>query len=185
MARERRTCCGGRSRNRIARRLSQGLQGVSFPERDWNRFRAVSRARHSLEVCGRIEVRSGPPREAQHCVRASGRHSSLGSCRHSRGPGPAEREPFFLLYDEEVAAETLERSSPSWQKALAGKIDGSGLPTSWRRWTGAAATCCRAVGKSSSERFSRRWPEERAGGRELLEFDENSAAGCMTTDFVN
>ena len=78
---------------------------------------------------------------------------------------PAEREVIFTSLDEEVAAETLEEVEPRLQKALLEKLDEEKI----------------ADIDAILEEME---PEERQEVSELLEFDEKSAAGCMTTDFV-
>ena len=76
---------------------------------------------------------------------------------------PAEREAVFTSLDEEVAAETLEEVEPKLQKALLEKLDEERI----------------------ADIVEEMEPEERQEVEELLEFDEKSAAGSMTTDFVS
>ncbi len=103
---------------------------------------------------------------------------------------PAERQAVFTSLDEEVAAETLEEVGPKLQKALLEKLDDE------RRIAdivveemdpGAAADLLSELPeKNSPTPFSgeEMEPEERQEVEDLLEFDEHSAAGLMTTEFV-
>jgi CBS domain-containing protein len=76
---------------------------------------------------------------------------------------PAEREAVFTSLDEEVAAETLEEVDP-----------------------GAAADLLAELPEEQSDAILEEMePEERHEVEELLEFDEHSAAGSMTTEFVH
>ena len=76
---------------------------------------------------------------------------------------PAEREAVFTSLDEEVAAEALEEVDPRMQKSLLEKLDEERI----------------------ADIVEEMEPHEAADLlHELLEFDEDSAAGCMTTDFV-
>ena len=75
---------------------------------------------------------------------------------------PAEREAVFTSLDEEVAADALEEVEPKMQKSLLEKLDEEKI----------------------ADIVEEMEPEERQEVEDLLEFDEDSAAGCMTTDFV-
>jgi len=99
---------------------------------------------------------------------------------------PAEREAVFTSLNEEVAAETLEEVEPKMQKALLEKLDEEKIAGIVEEMDpGAAADL---LGEMSEERsgaiLEEMEPEERQEVAELLEFDERSAAGCMTTEFV-
>src|ERR1035437_4073010 len=86
---------------------------------------------------------------------------------------PAEREAVFTSLDEDVAAETLEEVEPRLQKSLLEKLDEERIADIVEEMDPGAAAVLEEMD-----------PEERQEVEELLEFDEKSAAGCMTTDFV-
>lgn len=100
---------------------------------------------------------------------------------------PAEREAVFTSLDEEVAAETLEEVDPKLQKELLEKLDEERIADIVEEMDPAAAADLLA--ELSEERsdaiLEEMEPEERHDVEELLEFDEDSAAGSMTTDFVH
>jgi sporulation protein YlmC with PRC-barrel domain len=99
---------------------------------------------------------------------------------------PAEREAVFTSLDEEVAAETLEEVEPKLQKALLEKLDEERIADIVEEMDpGAAADLLGELSEEQSDAILEEMePEERQEVEELLEFDEDSAAGCMTTDFV-
>jgi sporulation protein YlmC with PRC-barrel domain len=99
---------------------------------------------------------------------------------------PAEREAVFTSLDEEVAAETLEEVDPKLQKALLEKLDEERIADIVEEMDpGAAADLLAELSEEQSDAILEEMePEERQEVEELLEFDEHSAAGCMTTDFV-
>ncbi|MGB7985182.1 MAG: CBS domain-containing protein [Terracidiphilus sp.] len=99
---------------------------------------------------------------------------------------PAEREAVFTSLDEEVAAETLEEVEPKLQKALLEKLDEEKIADIVEEMDPAAAADLLAElsEEQSDAILDEMEPEERQDVEELLEFDEDSAAGCMTTDFV-
>jgi magnesium transporter len=99
---------------------------------------------------------------------------------------PAEREAVFTSLDEEVAAETLEEVDPKLQKALLEKLDEERIADIVEEMDpGAAADLLAELPEEQSDAILEEMePEERHEVEELLEFDENSAAGRMTTDFV-
>ena len=99
---------------------------------------------------------------------------------------PAEREAIFTSLDEEVAAETLEEVEPKLQKALLEKLDEEKIADIVEEMDpGAAADLLAELSEEQSDAILEEMePEERQEVAELLEFDEHSAAGCMTTDFV-
>ncbi len=99
---------------------------------------------------------------------------------------PAEREAIFTSLDEEVAAETLEEVEPRLQKALLQKLDKERIADIVEEMDpGAAADLLAELPEEKSDAILEEMePEERHEVEELLEFDEDSAAGCMTTDFV-
>jgi flagellar motility protein MotE (MotC chaperone)/sporulation protein YlmC with PRC-barrel domain len=99
---------------------------------------------------------------------------------------PAEREAIFTSLDEEVAAETLEEVDPKLQKSLLEKLDEERIADIVEEMDpGAAADLLAELPEERSDAILEEMePEERQEVEELLEFDEDSAAGCMTTDFV-
>ena len=99
---------------------------------------------------------------------------------------PAEREAVFTSLDEEVAAETLEEVDPKLQKALLEKLDEERIADIVEEMDpGAAADLLAELSEEQSDAILEEMePEERHEVEELLEFDEKSAAGAMTTDFV-
>jgi magnesium transporter len=100
---------------------------------------------------------------------------------------PAEREAVFTSLDEEVAAETLEEVDPKLQKALLEKLDEERIADIVEEMDpGAAADLLAELSEEQSDAILEEMePEERQEVEELLEFDEDSAAGCMTTDFIH
>lgn len=99
---------------------------------------------------------------------------------------PAEREAIFTSLDEEVAAETLEEVEPKLQKELLESLDEEKIADIVEEMDpGAAADLLAELSDERSEAILEEMePEERQEVEELLEFDEKSAAGAMTTDFV-
>jgi sporulation protein YlmC with PRC-barrel domain/CBS domain-containing protein len=100
---------------------------------------------------------------------------------------PAEREAVFGSLDEEVAAEALEEVDPRLQKSLLEKLDEEKIADIVEEMDpGAAADLLAELPEDQSDAILEEMePEERQEVEELLEFDEKSAAGCMTTDFVH
>jgi magnesium transporter len=99
---------------------------------------------------------------------------------------PAERDAVFTSLDEEVAAETLEEVDPKLQKSLLEKLDEERIADIVEEMDpGAAADLLAELPEEQSDAILEEMePEERQEVAELLEFDERSAAGAMTTDFV-
>ena len=99
---------------------------------------------------------------------------------------PAERDAVFTSLDEEVAAETLEEVDPKLQVSLLEKLDEERIADIVEEMDpGAAADLLAELPEDRSDAILEEMePEERQEVAELLEFDENSAAGAMTTDFV-
>jgi sporulation protein YlmC with PRC-barrel domain len=96
---------------------------------------------------------------------------------------PAERHAVFTSLDEEVAAETLEEVEPKLQKELLEKLDEERIADIVEEMDpGAAADLLPE--EQSDAILEEMEPEERQEVEDLLEFDEDSAAGCMTTEFV-
>ena len=99
---------------------------------------------------------------------------------------PAERDAVFTSLDEEVAAEALEEVDPKLQKSLLEKLDEERIADIVEEMDpGAAADLLAELPEEQSDAILEEMePEERQEVSELLEFDEKSAAGAMTTDFV-
>jgi sporulation protein YlmC with PRC-barrel domain/CBS domain-containing protein len=99
---------------------------------------------------------------------------------------PAEREAVFTSLDEEVAAEALEEAEPRLQKALLEKLGQERIADIVEEMDpGAAADLLGELPEEQSDAIlGEMEPEERQEVAELLEFDEDTAAGAMTTDFV-
>ena len=99
---------------------------------------------------------------------------------------PAEREAVFTSLDEEVAADTLEEVDPKLQASLLEKLDEERIADIVEEMDpGAAADLLAELPEDKSDAILEEMePEERHEVEELLEFDERSAAGAMTTDFV-
>ena len=99
---------------------------------------------------------------------------------------PAEREAVFTSLNEEVAAETLEEVDPKMQKSLLEKLDEERIADIVEEMDpGAAADLLAELPEDQSDAILEEMePEERQEVEGLLEFDERSAAGFMTTDFV-
>jgi magnesium transporter len=99
---------------------------------------------------------------------------------------PAERDAVFTSLDEEVAAETLEEVDPKLQKSLLEKLGEERIADIVEEMDpGAAADLLAELSEEQSDAILEEMePEERQEVAELLEFDEKSAAGAMTTDFV-
>jgi sporulation protein YlmC with PRC-barrel domain len=100
---------------------------------------------------------------------------------------PAERDAVFTSLDEEVAAETLEEVDPKLQKALLETLDDERIADIVEEMDpGAAADLLGELPEEQSDKILEEMePEERQEVEDLLEFDEDSAAGCMTSDFVH
>jgi sporulation protein YlmC with PRC-barrel domain len=99
---------------------------------------------------------------------------------------PAEREAIFNTLDEEVAAEALEEVDPKLQKSLLESLDKERIADIVEEMDpAAAADLLNELPDERSEAILEEMePEERHEVEELLEFDEDSAAGRMTTAFV-
>ncbi|HEY3706325.1 MAG TPA: CBS domain-containing protein [Terracidiphilus sp.] len=99
---------------------------------------------------------------------------------------PAEREAVFQSLDEDVAADTLEEVDPRLQVSLLEKLDEEKIADIVEEMDpGAAADLLAELPEEQSDAILEEMePEERQEVEELLEFDERSAAGSMTTEFV-
>jgi len=100
---------------------------------------------------------------------------------------PAEREAIFTSLPEETAAETLEEFEPKMQKALLQGLDSERAADIIEEMDpGAAADLLGKLSEEESDAILEEMePEERQDVEELLEFSANTAAGRMTTDFVD
>jgi magnesium transporter len=100
---------------------------------------------------------------------------------------PSEREAIFTSLSEETAAETLEEFDPKMQKALLQGLDSERAADIIEEMDpGAAADLLGELSEEESDAILEEMePEERQEVEELLEFSADSAAGRMTTDFVD
>jgi CBS domain-containing protein/sporulation protein YlmC with PRC-barrel domain len=99
---------------------------------------------------------------------------------------PPEREAVFVSLDEEVAADALEEVDPRLQKSLLESLDSGRVADIVEEMDpGAAADLLAELSDERSEAIlGEMEPEERQEVEDLLEFRENSAAGRMTTNYV-
>jgi len=99
---------------------------------------------------------------------------------------PAEREAILTTLDEEVAAEALEEVEPKLQKALVESLDSETAAGIVEEMDpGAAADLLAELPEERSEAILEEMdPAERQEVEDLLEFREDSAAGRMTTAYV-
>jgi Mg/Co/Ni transporter MgtE len=97
-----------------------------------------------------------------------------------------EREAIFVSLDEEVAADALEEADPRLQQSLLQSLDSGRVADIVEEMDpGAAADLLAELSEERSDAILEEMnPEERHDVEELLEFRENSAAGRMTTAFV-
>jgi CBS domain-containing protein len=97
-----------------------------------------------------------------------------------------EREAVFVSLDEGVAAEALEEVDPRLQKSLLESLDSGRVADIVEEMDpGAAADLLAELSEERSEEILEQMhPEERQEMEELLEAREDSAAGRMTTYFV-
>src|SRR5271170_5892836 len=100
---------------------------------------------------------------------------------------PAERQALFESLDEEVAAEALEEVKPKMQQSLIESLDSEEVAAIVEEMDpGAAADLLAELSDERSEAILEEMePEERHEVEELLEFSAESAAGRMTTDYVD
>jgi CBS domain-containing protein/sporulation protein YlmC with PRC-barrel domain len=99
---------------------------------------------------------------------------------------PAEREAVFETLDEEVAAEALEEVEPKLQKSIVESLDADRAADIVEEMNPDAAADL--LGELPEERteeiLQEMGPTERQDMVELLEFEEDSAAGRMNTDYL-
>lgn len=99
---------------------------------------------------------------------------------------PAERQALFISLDEEVAAEALEEIKPKMQQSLIESLDSEQIAGIVEEMDpGAAADLLAELPEERSEAILEEMdPEERQEVEELLEFEGDSAAGRMTTEYI-
>ena len=97
-----------------------------------------------------------------------------------------QREAIFVSLDEEVAADALEEVDPRMQKSLLASLDSGRVADIVEEMDpGAAADLLAELSDERSEAILGEMnPQERQDVEELLEYRENSAAGRMTTSYV-
>jgi CBS domain-containing protein/sporulation protein YlmC with PRC-barrel domain len=99
---------------------------------------------------------------------------------------PAEREAIFETLDEEVAAQTLEEIDPKLQVAILSSLDSDRAADIVEEMNPDAAADVLAdmTPEETQEILTEMEPEERAEVTELMTFQENTAAGRMTTEYM-
>ncbi len=99
---------------------------------------------------------------------------------------PAEREAVFETLDEEVAAETLEEIDPKMQVSILSSLDSDRAADIVPEMDpDAAAHMLGAMHPADSQAILPEIErEERAEVAELMNFEENTAAGRMTTEYM-
>ncbi len=99
---------------------------------------------------------------------------------------PAEREAVFETLDEEVAAEALEEVDPRLQAAIVESLDSDRAADIVEEMNPAAAADLLAdlPQEKTEDILGEMEPEQREEVAELLEFEEDTAAGRMTTDYI-
>ncbi len=99
---------------------------------------------------------------------------------------PAEREAVFETLDEEVAAEALEEITPKLQRAIVESLDSDRAADIVEEMDPDAAADLLGdlPAETSAEILEEMEPEQREEVSELLEFQENTAAGRMTTEYM-
>ncbi len=99
---------------------------------------------------------------------------------------PAEREAIFETLDEGVAAETLEEIDPKLQVSILSSLDSDRAADIVEEMDpDAAADLLGDMPQAASQEIlTEMQPEERAEVAELMNFEEDTAAGRMTTDYM-
>ncbi len=99
---------------------------------------------------------------------------------------PAEREAVFETLDEEVAAEALEEVNPKLQVSIVESLDSDRAADIVEEMDPDAAADLLGdlPAERSAEILEEMEPEQREEVSELLEFEENTAAGRMTTEYM-
>ncbi len=100
---------------------------------------------------------------------------------------PDEREAVFETLDEEVAAEALEEVEPKLQKAIVESLDSDRAADIVEEMDpDAAADLLKDLPEERTEEILEEMaPAEREEVSGLLSFEENSAAGRMTTEYIS
>ncbi len=99
---------------------------------------------------------------------------------------PAEREAVFSTLDDEVAAEALEEVNPKLQVSIVESLDSDRAADIVEEMDPDAAADLLGdlPAERSAEILEEMEPEQREEVSELLEFEENTAAGRMTTEYM-
>jgi len=99
---------------------------------------------------------------------------------------PAEREAVFETLNEEVAAETLEEVDPKLQVSILSSLDSERAADIVEEMDpdAAADVLLDMPPEATEEILTEMEPEERAEVAELMTFEEDTAAGRMTTDYM-
>jgi magnesium transporter len=99
---------------------------------------------------------------------------------------PAEREALFQTLDEDVAAQALEEIDPKLQVSILRSLDTEHAADIVEEMDpDAAADLLSGLPHEHSEEIlTEMQPEERHEVEELMEFEEDTAAGRMTTDYM-
>jgi len=99
---------------------------------------------------------------------------------------PAEREAVFETLDEEVAAETLEELDPKMQVSVLSSLDSDRAADIVEEMDpdAAADVLGDMPPETTEEILTEMEPEERAEVAELMTFEEDTAAGRMTTEYM-
>lgn len=99
---------------------------------------------------------------------------------------PAEREALFQTLDEDVAAQALEEIDPKLQVSILRSLDTEHAADIVEEMDpDAAADLLSGLPEEHSEEIlTEMQPEERQEVAELMEFEEDTAAGRMTTDYM-
>src|SRR5271167_1653294 len=99
---------------------------------------------------------------------------------------PTEREAVFETLDEEVAAQTLEEMDPKMQVSVLSSLDSDRAADIVEEMDPDAAADLLGdmTPEASQEILTEMQPEERAEVTELMTFEEDTAAGRMTTDYM-
>jgi magnesium transporter len=99
---------------------------------------------------------------------------------------PAEREALFQTLDEDVAAQALEEIDPKLQLSILRSLDTEHAADIVEEMDpDAAADMLSGLPEEHSEQIlTEMQPEERQEVEDLMEFEEDTAAGRMTTDYM-
>ncbi len=100
---------------------------------------------------------------------------------------PDDREAVFETLDHDVAAEALEEVEPKLKKKIVESLDSDRMADIVEEMNpDAAADLLGDLSEEHSERILQEMePEGRQEMRDLLEFDEDTAAGRMTTEYLH